>query len=356
MDEQMDQAPRCLKEFSSDRFDNALPIGGGRNATVYRAWDTHLERQVAFKREGEDPFADVDIADIEALGLGEDATEFVEAMLVERIVADRYTLLREGQLLARIDHPNVIPVLDIGLIEDGRVAVVLPYLEAGTLEQQDLPRAWEPKLEVIVQIARGLAAIHEAGILHRDLKPNNILFGSDGRPRIADLGLGCAAEDTVAMADWVGTVTYMAPEVIAHRLRDQRDDLYALCMIAYQLLYHGEPFADAEAREQGRVLAPTRRDMPRELHGILARGLAGDPDERWPDVPTLLAALERVREPKRSRWTWAAASIGGAAIAASVVVGFLVAPRQAQADACEDVMRELESIWNDERRAELRGA
>ncbi|KIG12813.1 hypothetical protein DB30_01021 [Enhygromyxa salina] len=73
-------------------------------------------------------------------------------------------------------------------------------------------------------------------------------------------------------------------------------------------------------------------------------------------MPTLLRELERVREPKRPRWTWAAASIGGAAIAASVAVGFLVAPRPAQADACEDVMSELESIWNDERRAELRGA
>ncbi|PRQ06051.1 hypothetical protein ENSA7_43130 [Enhygromyxa salina] len=70
MDEQADQSPRRLKEFSSDRFENASPIGGGRNATVYRAWDNHLERQVAFKR-AEDPFADIDVADVEALFAGQ---------------------------------------------------------------------------------------------------------------------------------------------------------------------------------------------------------------------------------------------------------------------------------------------
>ncbi|KIG11560.1 serine/threonine protein kinase [Enhygromyxa salina] len=356
MDEQIDQPPWGLKEFNSDRFQNAFPIGEGRNASVYRAWDKHLERQVAFKKEPIDPLANFEVEDLELLNLGEDATKVFELMLADRGLGSRYTLLREGQLLARVDHPNVISVLDIGLVEAGRVAVVLPYLEAGTLDQQDLPRAWEGLLEIIVQICRGLAAIHEAGLLHRDLKPNNIIFGRDGRPRIADLGLGCAIEDADAMAEWVGTVTYMAPEVVAHRLRDQRDDLYALCMIAYQLFYRAEPFADAEAREQGRVLTPARRDMPRELFGILARGLAGDPDERWPDVPTLLRELERVREPKRPRWTWAAASIGGVAIAASVAVGFLVASRPAQADACEDVSVELEQIWDDEIQSELRGA
>jgi hypothetical protein len=95
--------------------------------------------------------------------------------------------------------------------------------------------------------------------------------------------------------------------------------------------------------------------MPRELHEILARGLAADPDKRWPDVPTLLRALERVRQPKRPRWTWAAAAFGAAA-SVSLAVGFLVVSRPAHADACEDVSVELDQIWDKEIRSELRGA
>ncbi len=166
----------------------------------------------------------------------------------------RYTPLREVRLLAMVDHPNVIQVLDVGLLEGRMVAVVMPYLEGGTLAQREFAGTWQEILDVALQIGWGLSALHDAGILHRDLKPNNILFDRDDRPRIADLGLACRTNDTEALAERVGTQDYMAPDVITRGFEDLRDDLYAFCMIVYEMFHGRPPFASTADRDYGRTV------------------------------------------------------------------------------------------------------
>lgn len=340
--------------FPRQRFLMIDDIGSGTHASIVQAWDRQLTRRVACKVSFDVSVVDtVDPELLDAAGLTEPVREQLKAGQASIL---KYTALREARLLALVVHPNVIPLIDVGLFQDGVVGLVMPYLEGGTLEHRSFTEPWQDVLAVAVQIGRGLAAIHDAGILHRDLKPNNILFDGNGWPFIIDLGLSCLVSDAASMADRVGTWDYMPPEVITRGFQDVRDDLYAYCMIVYEMFYGRPPFASMAARQAGRVLKSTRADrLPRALVKILERGLAPKAEQRWPDMAALLDALENVQPPAQRRWRWAAAA-GGVGMAASLAIGLLVAPRPANADACDDISGELEQIWDDEIRAEMRGA
>ncbi|PRP95033.1 Serine/threonine-protein kinase PrkC [Enhygromyxa salina] len=347
-----DESFLSLPKFPRDRFVIEMPTGSSGGPCVARTWDRQLERQVACKCEL-DPatFNTMTDAELDAAGLSESMRAQLErAMAVSR----RYSLVREARLLSLVDHPNVMPILDVGRLDDRLAALVMPYLGGGTAAERDFAGPWQRVLEVAMQIGRGLAAIHDAGILHRDIKPSNILFDSEGWPRVADLGLACRTSDRENMADIVGTKAYMPPGVLEHGHQDVRDDLYAYCMVVFEMVYGRRPFATDADRDRGRVVKASRGGgTPRELYRILARGLAPDPDKRWPSMKALLLRMERVRGSARRPWPWAAAGLG---LAASFAVGMLMSSRPAQADACEEVMSELDLIWNDEIRAELRGA
>lgn len=339
------------------------PIGDGAHGDVLRAWDRQLCRDVAIKtmldptaieRYGSDK--------LETIGVTQPMVEaMVEAVVKLAEFDGRYTPQREARLLALVKHPNVIPVLDIGLLDGCMIAIVMPYLEGGTLAQRKFTGSWEEVLDVALQIGWGLAALHDAGILHRDLKPSNVIFDGNGRPLIADLGLACRIQDTEALAERVGTRAYMAPDVLTRGFQDVCDDLYAFCMIVYEMLNGRSPFASMEARELGRVSPSTRAGMSAELHEILARGLAPDADRRWPSMKALLRAMERMRQPKPEpipiprprRWPWAAAPV---VLAAGIAIGVFVDERIAKADECAAVMDELARVWNDQARNELVGA
>jgi tetratricopeptide (TPR) repeat protein len=343
-----------LPEFTPGRF-RLLPASDAANRSMVAcAWDHQLERLVACKYSM-DPAALATMSSDELDSMfGPDGYNR-DMLATAAYVGRRYNLLHEARLLAMVDHPNVIPVLEIGRFRDRVVALLLPYLDGGTAATRDFSGPWASVLDIAIQIARGLVALHVAGILHRDLKPNNILFDAAGWPRVADLGLSCQMTDTSAMNERVGTVAYMPPGVFENGFRDVRDDLYAYCLIVFEMLYGRAPFDSPEDRDHGRMAKVERKGgVPRELHAILVRGLAPDPDHRWLNMEVLLEKLERVRgTAARRRRSWAAAA---ATLAAGIAIGVLVEEGIAKADACEDVVDELSVEWNDQARAELVGA
>lgn len=349
----------ALHAFPEQRFVDREIVGTGRQSFVMRVWDTSLQRDAALKLPirhnwpGDDAVLQ-GVADKHGLNPAE-----LVAFLNEED-RSRYTPLREARLLALVDHPNVAQVLEVGVF-DGAVAVVLRYLEGGTLAERDLGRcSLEELVDIALQIGRGLVAIHDAGIIHRDLKPHNILFDVDGRVRIADLGLACLTTDAEALAERVGTPHYWAPDMVTEGHRDQRDDLYAFCILVYEMLNGWSPFASVEHRKRGDI-SRSREGVPHNLHVALARGLAPEAADRWPSMNPLLRKIEgALKEPSPKleparpsrRWVWAAAvaALPGCIAAALYLFG----TGTAEADECAEVARELE--WNGQIRSELQGA
>ena len=340
-----------LHALDSGRFGEVRQVGAGNHATVFAAWDRELERAVAIKVSSQDTLLDI-FGDerLAELGIADGLQQLVDEL--GAAAGQRYTLLREARMLAAVDHPNVIPALEVGLLDDVP-AVVMPLLEGGSLAERSFEGSWREPIAVALELGDGLAALHREGILHRDFKPNNVLFDGHGRAVIADLGLACRIDDAEAMADWAGTMAYMAPETRQQRARDHRDDLYAFCVVVFQMLHGHHPFASDAARLAGRVSNIERPGgMPRGLGKVLSRGLHPNPNERWPNMDSLLEALRAAcSEPRPRRWPY---FLSGAAAAA--IVGLLASSTVVHADTCTAVAHELDEDWNESIATELRGA
>ncbi|HUJ61366.1 MAG TPA: serine/threonine-protein kinase [Kofleriaceae bacterium] len=223
----------------------------------------------------------------------------------------RARLVAEARALARVSHPNVVALYELG--EDGDTTfLALELVEGGDLARWlETPRPHRAIIEMFVAAGRGLAAVHEVGVVHRDFKPENVLVGRDGRPRVSDFGLAGAAHG--------GTPAYMAPEQVEGGELDARADQFAFAVALWQAL-HGElPYpgesatALALAARRGELRAPRAPDVPAAVNAALRRALAGDPAARFATMRELLAALER--RPAR-RWRWPAALAALAALAA----------------------------------------
>jgi hypothetical protein len=266
-------------------------VGTGGMGIVYVAHDPLLNRQVALKvlRPG-------------ARGSlrGQEA---------------RTRLLREAQAMARLSHPNVIAVHEVGTVED-EIFLVMELNDGGTLSQwlEAARRPWREVVDVFVEAGRGLQAAHRAGLTHRDFKPDNVLLSRDGRVRVVDFGLVHAPvagerpthppteESPLAMSlthtgAVLGTPPYMAPEQHRAEAADPRTDQFSFCIALHEGLYGRRPFlGDTYAELVGNVLdgviaPPPPSDVPPAVHQVLLRGLSADRAGRYPSIEVLLDEL-----------------------------------------------------------------
>lgn len=270
------------------RFELRRLLGRGANGVVYAAFDPRLEREVALKLLTSD--------------------------------GDEHRLLAEARALARLAHPNVLPVYDAG-VERGLPFIVSELVEGGTLRTwAATPRSRDEKLRVLVETGRGLAVGHQRALVHRDVKPENILVGTDGRARVADFGLSSfieAPRDVAAGAPLPGTIRYMAPEHISGDRADPLSDQFSFCVVAWELLTGAHPFAASSVPElQTAILAGRIEGAPSSdpVLQAVARGLSASAAARFTSMEALVGALERR---PRSRAIAVGAVIGGVALLAT---------------------------------------
>lgn len=265
--------------------------------------------------------------------------------------ADQQRLAAEARAMARLSHPNVVAVYDVGE-RDGRMFMTMELVEGVPLTRWlETPRGWREVVAAFREAGAGLAAAHDAGIVHRDVKPSNILVGNDGRTRITDFGIAC--ETATAAPEASGTMTqttalagsppYMAPERLAGGAADARGDQFAFCVALYEALHGRRPFSGdtvgalRTAMDAG--APPPIRKVPRWLHDVIVRGLAPDPDARFSSMRSL---LERLRGPaRRNRVVLATALAGAAALTAGgLLLGGDPGP------SCEPARPYLAGVWD----------
>ncbi|MBZ0238456.1 MAG: serine/threonine protein kinase, partial [Deltaproteobacteria bacterium] len=279
-----------------DRFLILEKLGEGGMGAVYVAYDTLLDRKVAMKVVRPDRRS----------SMGG--------------ISPRERLLREAQAMARLSHPNVVAVLEVGELDDD-VYLALELVEGTTLKawMRAQRRPWPEVIAHFVAAGRGLAAAHEAGLVHRDFKPDNVLIGSDGRVRVADFGVvsmshgqresssspspgvepdASGASDAFTFSGMrVGTPAYMPPEQYEGEAVDARADQFSFCVALWEALYGERPFPPlapgASFRDRPMRPLPESTDVPGWLEPLLRRGLSVDPAARWPSMAALIEELAR---------------------------------------------------------------
>ena len=325
-------------------------VGRGGMGDVYAAHDPELDRNIAIKIMRADTYPD----EIEAA-----------------------RMMREAQSIARLSHPNLVTVYDVGTAS-GRVFVAMELVEGDTvaawLDRKRRPRA--EILRVFIAAGRGLAAAHRAGVIHRDFKPQNVMVTPEGAVRVMDFGLAALKQTLhgpqtprlTRIGSILGTPLYMSPEQLCGQTADPRADQFSFCVALYEALYGERPFAGENfAQLRAAVLAgkprpaPPSSHVPARLRAILLRGLSVVPGRRYPDMDALLGALERAmaRRLGVARMLGVGAAAGGLAFAVTFGLGWqLRNPRSAA--RCASVPDRLAAAWptaaGAARRAEIRAA
>ncbi len=320
------------------RFVVLETLGRGGMGVVLAAYDSDLDRRVALK--------------LLAAGAGQGS-------------AGREQLLREARAMARLQHPNVVVVHEVGTV-DRQVFLAMEFADGGTLRDwcRAEPRTWREIRAAFLAAGRGLAAAHDAGLVHRDFKPENVLVTRDGTVKVADFGLaGTDATDDAGTIQ--GTPSYMAPEQHQRERIGPAADQFAFCVALWEALYGELPFRGdsylelAQKTIEGEPEAPSPgAAAPAWLEQVLRRGLRSEADQRWPSMSSLLAALEddpiEARRRKLRR-NLLAASFAGLAVLASVGLWRGAASRSAPAP-CRGAESRLRGIWDPPRRAAVRAA
>ena len=263
------------------RYEITGLLGSGGMAKVYLARDEVLGRDVALKVL-RDQYAEND--------------EFVERFR------------REAQAAASLSHPNIVATYDRGRSEDGSYYIVMEYVPGGTLKDKivrDGPMDPDLATELAAQIASALGAAHERGVVHRDVKPQNVLLTRPGDAKVADFGIARAAsEASISGTSMIlGTVSYMSPEQAMGRAVGPRSDLYSLGVVLHEMLDGCVPF-EAETpiavsmkhvNEPVPPIRETNPGVPEGLNAIRAKLLSKDPDDRYASASEVLEDLRRVR-------------------------------------------------------------
>ncbi len=270
-------------------------LGAGGMGEVYRATDARLGREVALKL-------------VRPL-LGDGAACGVLCAL----------LLKEARTLAQLSDPGILVVHDVGE-HHGCVYVAMELVDGVTLrEWASAPRPWRERLQVLLRAGRALSAAHGAGVVHRDVKPDNVMIERSGRVVVTDFGLARSAGDG-GDADYacgcsphpstgaqleravVGTPAYMSPEQHAGGTVDSRADQYGFAVMAWEILFGSLPFNAAsdqlvDAKNRLEIAPPpSDTDVPRRLEALLRRGLRASASARYVNLRTFVDELERAAE------------------------------------------------------------
>jgi hypothetical protein len=265
----------------ADRYELQDLAGTGGMSSVYKARDAVLERTVAIKILHEH-FSD--------------DPEYVERFR------------REARALAQLNHPNIVTVIDRGEFE-GRQFIVFEHVHGETLKSlvdRQGPLPIDRALSLVHQVARGLAFAHEHGVVHRDVKPHNVLIDDDGVAKVTDFGIARSIDPADGLTETgtlLGTSEYIAPEQASGQRVDERSDQYSLAAVLYELLtgvppYEGENFmavAMKHIREPVPSVRARRPDVTPRLDAIVARAMAKRPEDRFPSTEAMMAALETER-------------------------------------------------------------
>ena len=271
-----------------ERFEVRDVLGIGSYGCVFLAWDTHLERDVAIKLCAVDPMIEATI---------------LSSGTPRRVLRER--VLAEARALARLSHPNIIAVHECERVDD-KLYIVMEYVGGGTL-LDFVPASWAEFVQVFAQVARALAYAHEKGVIHGDIKPENILLDDDLRPRIADFGMARFLGAPLSGPSLLGTLPFVSPDRLADLgPSDPHSDQWAFIVTLYECLGGKLPGIEDKTKipsTERRMLRaleawsgplPMGDWIPRELQEIIRIGLSFEREDRFPDMNAVDDALENM--------------------------------------------------------------
>jgi hypothetical protein len=336
------------------RFVIVRQLGSGGMGVVYAAYDEQLDRKVAVK------------------------------VLLRRLSSvARERVAREARAMAKLAHPNVVHVYDVG-DDEGVIYIAMEFVEGETLGawEREQSRTWREVLAAYRQAGRGLAAAHAAGLVHRDFKPHNVMVkaghGSQPEVKVLDFGLARQRDDSrsgdtnvsddsqrvsddrlTAEGVLVGTPAYMAPEQFSTGDVTAAADQFSFCVSLWEGLYGSRPFAAKGVAElivavtRGeRPAVPDDTDVPTWVGEVLLRGLAVDPIDRWPSMDALLAALARNPGVARRNWMLAVGAVGLLGAGAAAAGGW----NDDAVEPCTGARKHLDGVWDAPRQEQVRAA